>query len=389
MNIHLIMIHNGENVGDKNQSLGIISALLEFKSDAMHMTHEEFSSKTQAMELLHGKMVTLLSEGIQLVLVSAGSSGLIVLHALKQCYPSVKSLWSGHQVFKEIDLFEHALMPDLMAFPKHQEPYIPEFLKAKTRLVLTDGVPHNVSDSTIASDLKLCEERGIPLPMLAKKTAVIILPGDAPDVTGVDKLFTGKHAVLLADRIHACYSDYHFAVTNGPRTGKHLDPLAHRTGLVDSVTQAFSDRLAELSGRKPAIYDFQFSSLPSAYKPLLHAVKTGDDHILLCPGESTSMVTETLGYLPREKVVILEVPEVMNEAHYGHMLEMIKMENVRTLNPSGLVCVTSTKSSESKGELAATQIAREYYKDLSAPALVLYPKSTHTAEDSAKIAAEL
>jgi hypothetical protein len=135
---------------------------------------------------------------------------------------------------------------------------------------------------------------------------------------------------------------------------------------VDAVTQAFVDRLFELSHRKPELYDFQFSCLPSAYKPLLHALRASDHGVLFCPGESTSMVTEALGYLPREKVMIMDVPEVMSEAHYGHLSEVIKMGGVRILRPDGGMGIASDELSKPAEMTAALHIAKEFLKTESA-----------------------
>ncbi len=360
MNFHLIIIHNGENVGDKNQSLGIATAFAaEYPSGAV--IREEYSIKGQSIEALSEKISAVLREGKQPILISAGSSGLNVLHDLKQAHPDIKSIWSGHQVFGEIVLFESAIAPDVMAFPAHQKNHVPDFLIAKTQLVLTDGVPHNVSESTIEMDRSAFMAKRRTLPEFLVKTVVVILPGDAPDMSGVEKVFSPEHAIALAERIHQLYPSHGFAVTNGPRTGKYLDPVnAHRKGGVDPVTQAFVTRLTELNRRAPALYDFQFSLLPSAYKPLLHAVKTSADSVLLCPGESTSMVTETLGYLPRDKVMIVEVPEVMSEAHNEHLREVSRMGGVQILDSFGSVCVPIEAATKPVGGLAATQIAKEF-----------------------------
>ncbi|MCX7123073.1 MAG: ELM1/GtrOC1 family putative glycosyltransferase [Gammaproteobacteria bacterium] len=380
MNIHLIIIHSGENVGDKNQSLGIATALATEQSSGV-VTREECSAKDQSIDALNAKIAAVLHEGKQLILISAGSSGLSVLHALKQAFPDVKSIWSGHQVFAEVGLFESAAAPDVMAFPKHQQSYIPEYLKAKTQLVLTDGVPHNLSASTIEADRAAFMSKRRTLPEFMKKTAVVILPGDAPDMRGMEKIFTPENALALAERVHRLYPEYAFAVTNSPRTGKYLDPInAHRAGGIDPVTEAFVKRLAELSGCTPALYDFQFASLPSAYKPLLYAVKTSAGSILLCPGESTSMVTETLGYLPREKVVIMEVPEVMSEAHHEHLTEVSRMGGVQILESAGTVGQSTAIVTEPSTELAASQIAKRFIAPGSSTSF-LFKSSAASLED--------
>lgn len=359
----IMIIHDGEAVGDKNQSIGIATALLDFKTDKWEIECREYSTKTYSLEELSKQIDALMSEESMPVLISAGLSGLHILHNLKRIFPDVKSIWSGHQVFKEVEtLFSFSPTPDLMAFPIHQEAHIPDFLRKKTLLKLTDGVPHNVSERTIKSDQEMFLMRNGALPEFLAPSVVIILPGDAPDESGIMKVFTPEDACLLAEKIYANYSDFIFVVTNGPRTGKYLDPLhAHRDGEVDKVTQAFLDKLSELSSRAPILYDFQFSRLPSAYKPLLHAVKTSKGTQLLCPGESTSMVTETLGYLPRQQVVIMEIPEVMNEAHKGHLSEVEKMGGVRVLKVSGKIEVGAEPRTEFSGETAAMQIAKEFF----------------------------
>ncbi len=128
---------------------------------------------------------------------------------------------------------------------------------------------------------------------------------------------------------------------------------------MDDVTNAFKMRLRKLSGSEPVVYDFQFGSLPSAYKPLLHAVKAGENNLILCPGESTSMVTETLGYLPREKVVIMEVAS-MSSAHHQHLVETCKMGGVQVLKETGELTQSEAPVRSENMPIAAEQVCQEF-----------------------------
>ncbi len=88
-------------------------------------------------------------------------------------------------------------------------------------------------------------------------------------------------------------------VTNGPRTGqynyishKELTPNPHRTSEIDEVSKAFLDQLRELKIPLSQIlfHNFNFQTLPSAYKPMLSWIATHQG-TLYVPAESTSMVT--------------------------------------------------------------------------------------------------
>jgi hypothetical protein len=48
--LQIIVLHNGENVGDKNQSLGIATALEETCKHSIAISRREYSTKINSLE---------------------------------------------------------------------------------------------------------------------------------------------------------------------------------------------------------------------------------------------------------------------------------------------------------------------------------------------------
>lgn len=356
----IIKLTNKEFTGDNNQSQGILLALLARKIEMEHSAIEETELSID----------TLTPDAIVL---AAGDHGLEQTIRIKERFPDVRVVWSGHQFF---EILNHmAVWPDVVALPKtavtvEQAAYI----RMHTHLELTQGVAHCVNDETVAADFSQFKGE---LPRDYTTCIGIVLAGDAPTAAGKMRCFTPEDAREQAKRIVSHIKSNglwheHTAVmvTNGPRTGKHnpvtgelLVPDPHRTHALDASSAAF---LAELSAQLPGVkihfYDFQFDALkegPSAYKPMMHLVVNSRQGIWYVPSESTSMVTES-SYLAEKGVQIMVYhPGSENDSHLRHALDYIRLGIVADIAPilptSALMPVNEQTAAS---QIAQTMIAR-------------------------------
>lgn len=352
----IIVLHNNKNIGDRNQSLGIADELqqLLIKQGEKEVTVEVTDN---VIQFDNSTLMETLARKEKLVLISAGDFGLATLPAYHH-FPHVKTIWSGHHIFEQFKTLND--LPDVISLPAHTQEEAKEVaaLSAKS-IIFTDGVAHNVTEQSIHGDMQKFQNAGRDLPDCSQ-SAVVILPGDAPDETGKLKAFTKSDAQALAEQIFAQTQQLglnRLIVTNGPRTGKHLAPeTAHRDNTVDGVTQAFCDKWQQLSGTQAELHDFQFHNLPSAYKPLLHSLQQNSESVIFVPGESTSMVTECIGTLPRSQVFICEV-NCMSSTHHHHLETVKRQGGIQVLRSNGqLECGPSIEHYETTA--AAKHIAQ-------------------------------
>lgn len=348
--LKLVCVHPEGAVGDKNQCEGIFNTLLEMlPKDQATVSRNFIPFNTKDSESLQ-RLPDQVAERIRgqaraVVVLASGSPSLLPLKTMPDARLESSGgegdsnrvmVFSSHQYLPGTAQLEH--LPDVMAYPKTAVTADAALLSERTTLVLGEGVPHNVNDTTIAADTVAYQQKGNPaIPTIDKNTVAIILPGDAPDAQagGQQKRFTPEHAVALADRLIDRELDkrqgsapIHFVVTNGPRTGKHdasggvIEPQPHRTGKMDSVTAAFVDRVAQHKACQVTVLDFQFGQLPSAYKPLLGAFRDAGQNrgTFYVAGESVSMMHEVSSLLPN---VALVEAESMNRGHYAEMEALI------------------------------------------------------------------
>lgn len=310
--------------GDENQVLGLQDAIAfsEIKHlDFRQASYQEFKLPEQ-------------SDHTGNLLLISGSSGLAFLQKNSKFPENTKLVWSGHQLFPELNELAHLI--NLTILPRHAiDKAAQQSLEAKANLLLLDGVPHRIMKASLDEAKRDFEDRYELLPQLAPTAMLgVVLPGDAPDENGVMKFFTPDDARRLARNIVALEGVHkHYLVTNGPRTGSHdyeskvkLEPSPHRSNVVDPVTSAFTAELVAKGADKISLYDFQFSKLPSVYQAMLSLAADGMRiHI---PGESTSMVTESTDVA--DNVVIDMVPS-MNQDHHKHVYQVSERGAARYL----------------------------------------------------------
>ncbi len=188
-----------------------------------------------------------------------------------------------------------------------------------TILLTTNGVAHNMQVSDIES------EYGAFKSMFSSfdKYLAVILAGDVPE-NGTYHCYTNKEAEKLAEYVSnlALKNNYFVLVSNGPRTGKYdcqnnKELSVHeKDSIMDTVTSSFQRVLQE--NRVPfKLFDFK-KGQPSMYKAILGAVLYNKHSLIIVPGESTSMVSETVDMLPA-KTVTVYYNSTMNETHKRHI----------------------------------------------------------------------
>lgn len=386
----VIALLNKSFAGDNNQVQGIIAS---FKS---------IHSPTPDIILLDESELNIDALESGTVIVAAGDHGLIAIDGIKARHPEIHALWSGHQVFDTFHSITH--WPDVTALPKTAvtEEDSAFIAQHKTRLELTDGVAHNVNQQTINDDL--AKFTGI-LPAGDQYTTHIgiILAGDAPTASGEMRFFgpddARAQAKTIANHIqsHALWHEKTaIMVTNGPRTGKHdittkeiCSPDPHRSNMVDASSHAFLDELAQQLSTAPGqicFYDFQFATLPSAYKPMMHVLAQSPQAAWFVPCESTSMVSESTWLVEQGVNVIVYHPGSENEAHLRHTEDYVRQGIVADINNP----IAAKDQKRDKPVLSASrQIAARLLPSTTAQAYCSFfiapPSSSTSTADSSTI----
>ena len=298
---NVYVLTNSKFVGDKNQSIGVVSALtrklkpLEIKLIELD---EEKLTESEINKFIPNDLV-----------IAAGDHGVQAIKKINTVLPASHpiSILTGHQFFSEFKTLESKHYPTITGFPQvvlAKEEM--DILKKNSIFVSLVGVPHQVTPETVNQDLKAFESP----PNLSGKVPIgIILGGDAPDhKTGLKKFFTPDDA---RKRIEFIVNDLknskHFnentllIITNGPRTGQHnyltqveIQPNPHKAKEMDEVSKAVLEHLETklgISTAQIAFYNFDYSA-PSAYKPLLFWIASHKSFMYV-PAESVSMVTES------------------------------------------------------------------------------------------------
>lgn len=381
MKYTVIALHDDTHVGDKNQALGVQAALAELLKNKGQQVQCE-----TLLESDYAPQEEKESKHEKTIVIASGDHGLEKIDQLKANNPNLFTVWSGHHLFNEFTHLKH--WPNLIGLPQSviNEPF--EKL-AKGPVVALSGVPHTVTEQTVAEKAKTFSHK---LPKITDEPSIvaIMLAGDAPDENGKLHFFTTEDAKKQANLIlnqlkeqKQLNKDTLFLVTNGPRTGKHdqqtgeeLDPTPHRTGETDLISQAFIDALQQglnalgLDKEQVHFYDFQFADLKkdggSAYNPMLHLVAQHKG-IFFFPSESTSMITESEYVVRHGGQVIVYRPSSECPAHEKHLMSCFEfglvqiLENDGTLNtPSTPISKASLSAAETLAETAYQHLARQH-----------------------------
>jgi mitochondrial fission protein ELM1 len=316
-------------IGDMSNVRGVTRSMYDFYASKQLIIHEIKANEVKKADAL----IRTFKDADKIVVIGAGADTLAAALTLKNSFKDkIYVAWSGHQLPEE----ENLLLIDRINLPKG---IAPDILKNSGHLTETIGVPHNLTKADLKNSL---EEWSDKIPVTNKKKLVLILGGDAPLSDGkTQKLYTAKEAEELADYIEilAKKDDYFVYITNGPRTGKFNNHTmkenntAHRGSAdisepTDSVSAAFLNRLRSKNFKDFYFADFRYATPSiSAYKPFLGLLERSD--LLILPGESVSMFSETIGLTNNR---IGYITGSMNNAHYKTMEGFKKESHISILS---------------------------------------------------------
>lgn len=325
---NLYIISDKAFVGDRNQLLGVARESEKyFKSKSVKLNVEEYD-KSQ-LETVKDQIS---SNKNLAIIVSVGYYGIESITKLKSDPELAKKIIAvhlSHQLLDNGTLSHKQLVQekrddsfgaDIIALPNHAlDKHNVKLTGVNTILLTTNGVAHNMQVSDIES------EYGAFKSMFSSfdKYLAVILAGDVPE-NGTYHCYTNKEAEKLAEYVSnlALKNNYFVLVSNGPRTGKYdcqnnKELSVHeKDSIMDMVTSSFQRVLQE--NRVPfKLFDFK-KGQPSMYKAILGAVLYNKHSLIIVPGESTSMVSETVDMLPA-KTVAVYYNSTMNETHKRHI----------------------------------------------------------------------
>jgi hypothetical protein len=376
INIYIISDKNFR--GDRNNLLGVANHTKEYFKKH-HQQINIYEHQINNLEVL--KHNILISKNHSIIL-SCGVYGIDAISYLKS-HPGLASksiaVHLSHQILnsstaKHDDLIqkENNSGADLIVLPSHvlDDATINNMTSAKTKIIPTIGISHNMSLSDIENTYK--KEKHL-LPVSAKYLG-IILSGDAMDSNGQMHYYTteevyklGKQIVNLAQK-----EQYTVLISNGPRTGKHdiktgREMKVHQAGIIDPVTQKFIDIL-KVNKIKFKLFDFQ-KDRPRHKKLIYAAVLKTPGSKMLVPGDSTSTISESVDLLPYSSIIIYYNPS-MNKENYNHV--RAEFENGRAsimdLNMNIKHPINKAKNIDLAGKIVAKAIyklADEFSKPLS------------------------
>lgn len=356
---YIYLVTNKQNVGERNQVLGIANALKQKLSESG--IQKEFDIKEKAA-LLEDISQTLAEESDNKGIIIAAELNTIDLIKDIKHQPNIVIVHSSHQITKKHEELTNQV--DLIALPKHilTNKSIEKLSSPYTSVIQTVGVAHNLSPSVIKDEYTKYKDKIPP----AEHYIGVILGGDAPNPEGKMLYYTEKEARKLATYIakHTLATRSHLLVLNGPRTGKHdqkthkILETSHRNGHSDPVTQAFVDELRKQGLKEEShftLFDFQFEQ-PSYYKAVLGALLSTNGSLFVA-GESTSMVSEAADTLP-QGLVTAYIHSAMNQNHKRHCQEERKSGRIHILSFNKKEKSTITNA-DSKDSLLSTQSAAE------------------------------
>lgn len=351
--LKLYLVSNHDNVGDHNQALGIGAAFEKLSPEKVVV--EDLNAKLlNSLEIKDKIEGDLLQERV--VFIGSGEGGIdSTLYLPKD--PNLITCVTSHMPF---DQHKHKTLlkkVDFIALPTHVTSDVKEELGEK--LIETMGVAHNRRP-----DMTTYDEYKKELPP-ADIYLGVYLGGDAPSYNKEMKFFTEDDASRLADYVIGKAKEINergvttcILVLNGPRTGKHDKHgkeilTVHREGKSDPITEHFANKLAE-KGIEYKIFDFQYNtpenkewvSAYNAFDLVAGAVRTTKGKMII-PGESTSVVSESIDVMPFESIDTMPPGKAfvyhnaaMNDAHKAHIASEQKagrvsvLENYQDITPA-------------------------------------------------------
>lgn len=367
--LHIFSVTKQDNVGDKNQILGVVDEISsQYKDGRVLYSEFQFSPQKQALlktqlenEMNQSKFLSkslAKSNDDRFLFLAVGDYGIEVVQQASQIN-NLQTCYFTHQLTLGIDQLIGKV--DRIILPVHSvnQEFVSHIKNSKTKLISIIGVLHRLK----ADELMNSYQKNKEVIPAADTYLGVILGGDAPNLEGKIQLFTPEEATKLAMFIgnRALKTKATVLVLNGPRTGRYfsatgqVDPKAHRGGAVDLVTAAFMKQLHSiLPSEKIKLFDFQFDQM-SYYQTVLGALLTHPGELFV-PGESTSMISETVDNLPGQ-VTIYE-NGAMNSTHQAHVQSEFRAGRAGLLTKRFEIHSVQTKYLKTR-DSSRTQVAKE------------------------------
>ena len=338
--IYLLSNHN--NVGDHNQTLGVLTALNSLSGQEFAV--EDIDTNVASPAAIKEDIEKNLSHE-KVIVVGAGEGGIDGITDLSPNQNLIVCL-SSHMFLERYNNPALLKKVSFIALPMHASEKAKKLLGKK--LIETIGVAHNRLSKEAIKAYKDWGAKEVPP---SSKYFGVILGGDAPVPESKDiKLFTEEDASHLADYVANNAQGAYILVLNGPRTGKYDKnrkeiASVHRQGQVDPITNLFKEQLAERGVTQVKVFDFQHNTPEN--KPwvppyncfdLVAGALKATNGVLFVPGESTTSISESIDVLSPGQVIVYN-NSAMNDVHKAHVTSEFEagriavLENYKTIIP--------------------------------------------------------
>jgi hypothetical protein len=371
------ILSNQNNAGDHNQGLGIAAAFE--KLSGQKAVIEDLNTKDLTALKIKDKIEKDLSYE-KVIIVGVGEGGIAGIGEISK-HRNLTICLTSHmflEQYQDKGLLEKV---NFIALPAHVSVEEKEALGSK--LIETTGVAHNRRP-----DMGTYKEWKMELPP-ADVYLGVYLGGDAPTPTKEIELFTEEDALRLAayviakaKEVNGSGLDVSVLVLNGPRTGKYDAKrkeilTVHREGKSDHITELFEKKLAN-KGIKYKVFDFQHNTPENkqwvaaynAFDLVIGAVRATKGQMIV-PGESTSVVSETIDMMSSESndtmlpgKVIVYHNNAMNHVHYAHVKSELAAGRVSVLENYQDIRISKSNSKEPKP--SATEVIAQKLFETSA-----------------------
>lgn len=283
-----------------------------------HGMIDAFINKAKKDKVLSTKQIT----------VGAGISG---AKAFKKKSEGMQVLFTWQWLDEMKELHEDTII----VVPRHA--VNENFKQLQCRRIEIEGVLHTTTIESIhQEDLSL-------LPI--EPEIIVMLGGDTQQENGEWKTFTKEHLSIL---LSALDPQKKILFLNGPRTGKFIankegkleeDKAAHRL----STDHISAELILQTVKNCWAFSDFKFGT-PSLWKPALKYCLENTNVVLVLPGESTSMISESLSLGIKPSV-------------YSHSaMTKVSMQYLKNLQKDDLITIFPDVSEIQKQEPIPDQI---------------------------------
>jgi hypothetical protein len=270
---------------------------------------------------------------------------------------------------------------DIIALPRHAVTLGQVMRLFPSRVALTRGVPHALSETRILAELKGVDSFRIPQ---KSRYLTVVLGGDVEMPNGSVQFYTPEEAARLARYVarRASETGSHILVLNGPRTGRYDPsfpgtreerreyPGVHRDGTPDPVTTRFVQTLAKakIPSGQVTVFDFQWGK-PDPWLQTLGLTLSRPGSHMLVPGESVSRISESADILPSGTMTVY-LHGAMNESHKQYVMAEWRDGKFDTLDHALILTRAPAHRKKGAGRVMASEtVARAIAGVLRIPAV--------------------